>query len=1133
MQCPKCQFENRDEAKFCGGCGYRFEISCPKCSAGNRVGNKFCDECGSNLKTVKEVSDQITETFRPPGSPIKETTSTDTPSIAAERKHVTVLFSDIAGYTAMSEKLDPEDVKEITSQIFGGISKIVGKYDGFIEKYAGDAVMAIFGVPKAHEDDPIRAIKAAREIHELVDGISPKVETKIGRSILMHTGVNTGLVVTGEVDTERGTHGIAGDTINVASRLSSLAEAGQIFVDEDTFRQAEGYFIFESLKPATVKGKAEPVKVHKLLSPREKPVTVRRLSGLRAELVGRKVELTELCEAVEDLKQGRGRIFSICGDAGTGKSRLIEEFKATLNLDKIQWLEGHAYAYTQSIPYFPLIDLLSRIFHIKEGDSSADIREKIESEVENLLGKNSSVVPYVGGLYSLRYPEVEEVSPEFWKSRLQDAILEILTALAKKSPTVFFLEDMHWADPSFAKLLRHAWLEIRQPAIVICVYRPTFNLFTSHQIKGIGRLYHEIKLEDLSLSDAQSMLESLLKTLSIPSDLKRYIQDKAEGNPFYLEELVNSLIECEALAQENGNWRLTKSISDADISSSIHGLISGRLDRLEKNTKRILQEASVIGRAFLYEILKKITEFKDNIDGELNILERLDLIRTRAIRPDLEYMFKHPVTQEVVYNGLLKTERKEIHEQIALIMESIFQDRLPEFYETLAFHFKQSDSVRKAVYYLMKSGEKSLRRYAVEESHNYYKEAYSILINVSEISPDNEELLIDLLNKWALVYYYRGDFKGLDELLQAHEPQAESLGDSACVGMFYGWLGLTLLVKEKSKDSYRYLSKALNFGERLNDKHVVAYACAWLTWTCAELGLLDEGVEYGKRALELCKLYDSDHYLYAKSLAGLGELYFYRGDSKKASESGKTLIEYGNRYSNIRSLVMGHVCIGQGYFIKGDLNSAIESFKDAVNISADPYYYHLPTVWLGAALIMNGQVQEAEKALMKIMDFAKYGNRDMETWAIGLLGLVFLAKGQMSKGLKMLEETNQLNIEEGKKSANATFEFILGTVFLQIIERSEPISLSFMAKNIGFLAKNIPFSAKKAEYHFNNALKISKDIGAKGFMGQTYLGLGLLHKMKKRIEQAKQCFSKAIKFSKECDAELYLKQAGEALESLQ
>ena len=466
MKCPKCQFENPEGSKFCGGCGRKFDFTCSECGANNPAENKFCNECGCDLKPVKEGSDQTTETISPPVSPSEETIGTGTPSATGERKHVTVLFSDLTGYTAMSEKLDPEEVKEITSRIFGEISKIVGKYDGFIEKYAGDAVMAIFGVPNAHEDDPIRAVKAAREIHELVNAISPDVESRIGQPISMHSGINTGLVVTGEVDMDRGTHGVAGDTINLASRLSNLAKPGEILIDADTCLQAERHFACEYLEETTVKGKADPILVHKVLSQREKPVTIRRLSGVRANLVGRKVEMAELAESVENLHRGKGRIFSISGDAGTGKSRLVDEFKASQDLEEIQWLEGHAYAYTQNIPYFPMIDLLNKVFHIKEGDPGESVREKIESGIEDLVDNHKDVVSYVGGLYSLSYPEVEEVSPEFWKSRLQESISAILTALAIRAPTVFFLEDLHWADPSFVELLRRFCLEI--PTVGYC-----------------------------------------------------------------------------------------------------------------------------------------------------------------------------------------------------------------------------------------------------------------------------------------------------------------------------------------------------------------------------------------------------------------------------------------------------------------------------------------------------------------------------------------------------------------------------------------------------------------------------------------------------------------------------------------
>jgi len=720
MKCPKCQFENPDTQKFCGECGAKLEKVCPKCGYNNPSQYKFCGECGHNLTIPAETPPKDDSEPKPHApEPVADEIITTPGAIEGERKYVTALFSDMSGYTAMSERLDPEEVKEITSRIFGEISQIVAKYDGFIEKFVGDAVMALFGVPKAHEDDPIRAIEAAREIHDVVHAISPELEEKVGKPLSMHTGINTGLVVTGEVNLEKGTHGIAGDTINLAARLSSLAKADEIIVGPDTYHQAEGYFAFEGLEPTKVKGKTEPIQIYKALSPKEQPSTTHSHHGLRADLIGREVELAQLGEAAQMLRQGKGAIFSICGETGTGKTRLVEEFKTTLDLKEIQWHQGQAYAYSQNTPYFPLIDLFSRAFQIKDGDAPERVREKVESGVESLVGKRKDIIPYVGSLYALSYPEVEEVSPEFWKARLQETVQAIFSGLTQRAPTVICLEDLHWADPSFMDLLRFLLSEFRYPALFLCVYRPAFSLFTSHQLSGLGTQHQEIQLNDLSPSEAQIMVESLLKTRTIPKDLRRFIQENVEGNPFYLEEVINALIESGTLIRDNGAWSISQPISQSDMPSTIHGIISARLDHLEKESKRILQEASVIGRAFLYEILKRCTQLKEQLDRHLTGLERLDLIHARSLQPDLEYVFKSAMTQEIVYSGLLRKERQAIHERIAQVMEQLFQGRLPEFYETLAFHFKQGHSTLKAVDYLVKSGEKSLGRYAVEESHQY------------------------------------------------------------------------------------------------------------------------------------------------------------------------------------------------------------------------------------------------------------------------------------------------------------------------------------------------------------------------------------------------------------------------------
>ncbi|MCB2190444.1 MAG: hypothetical protein KQI62_02705 [Deltaproteobacteria bacterium] len=302
------------------------------------------------------------------------------------------------------------------------------------------------------------------------------------------------------------------------------------------------------------------------------------------------------------------------------------------------------------------------------------------------------------------------------------------------------------------KLLRFLIDEMREPVLFLCIYRPTFSLLASHQAQALGDAYYELRLEDLALSEAQSMVESLLNTDQVPAELKKFIQKKVEGNPFYLEEMINSMIESGALIEGENGWQITRSIQDAEVSSTIQGVIAGRLDRLESKSKRILQEASVIGRAFLYDILYSVTNMQDKLDKCLSGLERFQLIRPRSLEPDLEYIFKHALTQEVVYNGLLKKERRLIHERVGRVIEEVFHDRLPEFYESLAHHFARGQSIDKAIDYLAKSGEKSLKRFALEEADQNYRIAFGLVVNQLDESDRKNELVIDIILNWALVF---------------------------------------------------------------------------------------------------------------------------------------------------------------------------------------------------------------------------------------------------------------------------------------------------------------------------------------------------------------------------------------------
>ena len=416
MKCPKCQFENPEGIKFCGECGVKLERLCPRCNSLSPPNFKFCGECGQSLISVKEIPEQKSDTDEQPSRPFTKIFSNDGTSFEGERKHVTVLFSDLTGYTTMSERLDPEEVKEITTHIFDEISKIISKYDGFIEKYAGDAVMALFGVPNAHEDDPVRAIQAARQIHYLIDSLSPRYEEMIEHPLSMHSGINTGLVVTGEINLERGTHGVAGDTINVASRLSQMAKKGEILVSVDTYRQAENYFIFERFPSKKFKGKAKPMVPYRVVG--ETKIQTRFEAAERrgfTQYIGREQELSTLDECLNEAIAGKGQFITVVGEAGLGKSRLIFEFRHSFDREKINVLEGRCQNYGVDTPYFPLVNALRRGLDLRDDAGPDQLTEKVVANIKAIDPTLKNYAPYYLNLLSIpspKYPLPEKLKGE-------------------------------------------------------------------------------------------------------------------------------------------------------------------------------------------------------------------------------------------------------------------------------------------------------------------------------------------------------------------------------------------------------------------------------------------------------------------------------------------------------------------------------------------------------------------------------------------------------------------------------------------------------------------------------------------------------------------------------------------------
>ncbi|RPI76653.1 MAG: tetratricopeptide repeat protein, partial [Desulfobacteraceae bacterium] len=852
--------------------------------------------------------------------------------------------------------------------------------------------------------------------------------------------------------------------------------------------------------------------------------------ALKADLIGREVELSTLLSAAQNLKNGVSAIYSICGEAGTGKSRLTSELKTALNTEHFNWIESHAYAYSQNISFAPLINLMSRVFQIEEGVSQKQTRHHVETGIKNLLGENGAHAYYLGRLYPVSDEKSEMVNPELGKSRLVEACQAVLVALAREKPLILCFEDLHWADSSFVELFRLLLSSFPCPVFFLCTYRPPFSLFNG---SGPGRAvsnYREIRLESLAAPDAENMVKSLLKTETIPPELERLIHEKAGGNPFYLEEVVNALIDTETLKRRNGNWEFRSSLDLMKIPTKVHGVISTRLDHLEKPAKRVLQEASVIGKSFSRHTLQQITQVRNPIEPYLSELERLDLIRTCISQPgQAEYTFKHSLIQDVVYDGLLIRERQEIHEKIAQAIEKNHADHPGDFYETLAFHFKKGLSQPKAIHYLVKSGEKCLNKYAVGESHQYFAEAFRLLSEKGLQTPGEKRTVIDLLSQWAFVFHFRGDFKGLKDLLSAHEHLAQDLDDPSRLGMFYILFGLIQYESGLIHESYQWLSKALAIGAEIQDQKVIGYASSWLSWTCSELCRFDEAIQCGEKAIRIFQESGSDPFLLFNSLAGIGKAYWFMGAGQKTLEIGAELLAYGQKHSNSRSLALGHFTSGCGHLVNGDIAPGTRSFQEAIAISADPWYSQFSRMLLGFAYQSGGHLAEAQKALEEVMHYGRQFDADIiNTPTRALMGLVSIATGYPGRGLKMLHSAQQEHRVKGRKYALVNVEYLIGRLFLLILS-GIPGTLSWV-KRLKIKVRILPLCALRARGYFKRAARWAEEIGARGIAGQAYLDLGVLYLKKGNTLRAGQYFRQALPIFEENHSKIYLSQAKRFLE---
>ena len=677
------------------------------------------------------------------------------------------MFADISGFTAMSEKMDPEQVTCVMNDCFCMMEECIEHHGGTIDKFIGDCVMVLFGIPKALEDAPQKAVNTAIELRNSLYKFNKEKNLSIPLNI--HIGINTGPVVSGMVGgSKRQDFTVMGDTVNLASRIEGASQVGQILVGPATYKATKSGFKYKTLQPIALKGKAEPVPVYELLSVREtlyrvQPGADRMISSA---MVGRDTELNKLELAIIKAINGEGSIVNVIGEAGIGKSRLIAELKNRDVMKRVTLLEGRAISMGANLGYHLIIDLLKNWSQITEEDTEVAAFTKLESAIRTTYPEAlGEILPFVATLMGIklvgRYAErVKGIEGEALEKLILKNVRDLITKGTQRAPLVVILEDLHWADTSSIELMESLFrLAAKERIVFINVFRPGYAETGDRIIKTIQEnypdKYTEIALQPLDEKETETLITNLLNIKGFPHKLKEQIVQRAGGNPYFIEEVVRSFIDEGAVVMKEGGFEVTDKLSTMSIPRTINEVLMARIDRLDQKTRDLVKTASVIGRNFFYRILAEVARTIDDMDSRLEYLEEIQLIRERNRMEELEYLFKHALAQEVAYDSILVQRRKEMHKSVADSIEKVFNERLHDFYGMLAFHYSQAEDLDKTEEYLIKAGEESLNASASSEALYYYQQALDLYLGKYGDKADPEKVAM-LEKNIALALFNKG-----------------------------------------------------------------------------------------------------------------------------------------------------------------------------------------------------------------------------------------------------------------------------------------------------------------------------------------------------------------------------------------
>jgi class 3 adenylate cyclase/tetratricopeptide (TPR) repeat protein len=1122
MQCPKCQFENPEEMRFCVECGNKLEITCPECGFGNSPTFKFCGKCGQNLGLPSEPSpkslsfdeklDKI-QRYLPKGLTEKVLTQRD--RIEGERKQVTVMFCDMEGFTHLTDSLGSEDAYNIMDQVYEILIHKVHDYEGTVNEMTGDGIMALFGAPIALEDAPQRAIRSAYAIHREMSKYSNQIkqEKEDIAPLKMRIGIHTGPVVVGTLGNDlRVEFKAVGDTVNLASRMEGIAEPGTTLVTESTFKITEGLFRFEALGSKKIKGKEKPVKVFRVVEPssRRTRFEVSAELGLTA-FVGRERELELMLDSFERSKSGRGQAFSIVAEAGLGKSRLLYEFRKTIANENVTFLEGKCLSYGRRVAYHPVIDILKSNFNINENDDDTKVVKKVKEGLKIININEILTLPYILELLSVKDSGLDQIviSPEGKKDKVIEALKKIVLRGSEIRPLIIVYEDLHWIDKSSEESLRILLESISGARIfLIFTYRPEYVCAWS------GRSYHsQVTLNRLSSRESIEMVAHLLGTSELETNLEQLILDKTEGVPFFIEEIIKSFKTLNIIKKKNNLYHLTKSLSDVSIPGTIQDVIMARVDSLTDETKGVLQAGSVIEREFNYILIKAVTELSEKeLLSHLSILRDSELLYERGLTPDSSYIFKHALTQETVYNSILLRRRKELHAKIGNKIEEIYNDNLEKYYALIAEHYIKGEHFEKGYKYSRLARKKALKTGSAENAIAHAKAAVASLEKLPKTEHINEKIIdarISLGLHYNQINYHVEAKEAIEPIIDS-ALQANYKNKLSQIYIIIG--NYNNLVKNDFTNGLKNLREALKIAEEIEDNASMINAEFWLGLGYSFICEFEKGFTHYEKALNFAVAFDILWFVSVTKSNISCYNYYSQGLLDLAHETSLDAVSIANQSGDIYSKSIAYSCHGTSCLGKGSLEEAESCFLKGTDFSKRINYLF----WIGYNNHFLGEIYyETGK-----FDLAKeHYEKAIEYWEYGRTGHSWPNVSKMC--------LDRLNAISNVSAIN--FETLYRYAKVNKLKKLDGLMARYIGEILLYSANELVFDALK---WIDKAIIADEQNGMRFELAKDYALYAEFHKQKSNQLKAKETLGKAIDIFRECGADGWVEKYEKELAEL-